>query len=647
MGVLLAVVGGTLSIGAAEASAALEPCKRASSGRSCATLAVPLDRSGAVPGTIRLRIERQKAKRSTRPPLFMLAGGPGQSAIDAFDSETVDGVVGTESRSRDIVVMDLRGTGRSGPLACPGLGLLSTKSVDVAACAAKIGPRRDFYSSVDHADDIEAVRGALGAERIALSASSQGTYVAQVYARRYPDRVDRLVLDSVVGPEGIDAFQRSSMAAVPEALESSCGRRCRRFLPDPGATAASVAARLDRGPLKGYLVDGHGRRRPAEIDASGMLDLVVAYPLLADDLPASIASSARGDLAPLLRAQALLRRLLSSSVEAEGSSGAAAIATLCADIQLPWDAAVPLDGRRAAAAAAANALPPSAFAPFGRRTALTSRVLDLCLGWPTPRRPKPVLGPLPDVPALLLAGGADADTPVSDARALQGLLPRAELVVVPGAASGVIEVNGECAGRAVRRFLAGGVAGRCGRGPGDDAGAPPPPPMSLRDLRPRGAKGRAGRTVAAVQMTAVEGFQALLTASFLALAEGEGEGAKGFVLRAGALRSGSYVDTAGGFALRRATHVPGVRVDGRVRMTGSERPRARATFAVTGRAAVRGRLALRGETLTGTLGGRPIRARFRLLERALGIRSAERSVLGAWSGSSGSWAAAPPWWRPS
>jgi len=229
-GVLLAVIGGTLSIGAAEASAALEFCERASSARSCARLTVPLDRSGTVPGTVILRVERQKAKRSTRPPLFLIAGGPGRSTTRTFDRDTVSDLFGTESRSRDIVLMDQRGTGGSGALDCPALQRGQAKVAAIAECAARLGPRRDFYSSTDMADDIDAVREALGAEQIAIFGAAYGTHVALTYARRYPSRVDRIVLDSVHGPNGADVFQRSSMAAVPRVLNRLCGRRqCRDF----------------------------------------------------------------------------------------------------------------------------------------------------------------------------------------------------------------------------------------------------------------------------------------------------------------------------------------------------------------------------------------------------------------------------------
>jgi pimeloyl-ACP methyl ester carboxylesterase len=614
LGVLLAVVGGTLFIGASEASAALEFCERASSGRSCARLTVPLDRSGTVPGTVTLRIERQKAKRSTRPPLFLIAGGPGQSATDAFDSETVDRDLGTEARSRDIVVMDLRGTGRSGALDCPTLQRGSTRAADIAACAAKLGPRRDFYSSVDMAQDIDAVREALGAERIALYGTSYGTYVVQVYARSYPSRIDRLVLDSVVGPLGVDPFERASLASVPKVIGKLCGaRRCRRILDDPVGDAARLAAQLDRRPLTGYEVNRHGRREPARIDGQGLLELMVAndsIPMFVGSLiPGAVRNALRGDAVPLLRAHATWAASRPPRSPRE-LSAAAYVATLCSDTLLPWGNATSLADRNAGAATYAAAQPAGAFAPFGVSTALRGDVLNTCRAWPSRSAQIviPARGPLPDVPALLLAGGMDVRTPVDNARAVAAQMPRAELVTIGNSGHGTMswDLTG-CPSHAVRRFLAGGDSGRCGPGP-LFATPYPAPPMSLREVP---GVGRPRQTAAAV-------IYALLDASvsttgelvartknagpdeLLGLIEGQ--------IRTGALRGGSYMLRLrkGVLGFDRAAMIPGVRIDGRLRI-------GKAGFfgplRISGPAAARGRLTVRRSVLRGTLGGRRVRLR--------------------------------------
>lgn len=615
LGVLLAAVGGTLSLGATEASAALEFCERAAENRSCARLTVPLDRSGAMPGAVKLRIERQKAKRSTRPPLFLIAGGPGQSSIGAFDRSTIETLFGTEVRSRDIVVMDMRGTGSSGALDCRALQRGSTDDRDVAACAAKLGPRRDFYSSADMAEDIDAVRAELGAPTIALYGVSYGTHVALTYARRHPDKIDRLVLDSVVGPRGVDAFERPSMAAVPRVSSAICGKRlCRRFTRNAGRDAARLAMRLDRQPIAGMVTDGGGRRHRSRIDGRGFLGLVMASDLnsfLAAEIPAAIRNALRGDAAPLLRARAHARGVGSPPESSRDLSVAAYVATLCSDSQLPWGASTPLDGRRADAATFASTLGPDAFAPFGSRTALASDVLDTCRSWPS-RAPNSAGsvsdGQLPDVPALLLSGGLDVRTPLESARAVADEMPRARLMVVGQAGHGVLgwDFFASCPSAATRRFLAGGDPGRCGSGRRTVVPLPAAP-TSLRELRPvHSLKGRVGRTARAIQWTIIDSMVGIYGELFRRLAAADPSdplAALGKPVRVGALRGGSHrlPRNGKGIIFARAVAIPGVRVNGAIRGL------RRGTLRITGSAAAHGRLVVRGNAIQGHLGRRPVR----------------------------------------
>jgi pimeloyl-ACP methyl ester carboxylesterase len=570
---------------------------------------------------VKLRIERQKAKRSVRPPLFLIAGGPGQSATAAFDSGVVDSIVGTEARSRDIVVMDLRGTGRSGALDCPALQRGSTRAADVAACAAKLGPRRDFYTSVDMADDIDAVRAALGAERIAIYGASYGTYVAQVYARRHPTRVDRLVLDSVVGPTGVDAFARPSMLAVPGVVGNLCGKRfCRGFLADPSAAVSRLAMRLEQRPLRGLVTDRRGRRDPASIDGAGLLELAIASdlnPFVAAELPGAVRNALRGDGAPLLALRARAASAEVTTARLRSLSAAAYVATLCSDTVLPWSGTTPAVGRAAEADALIASLPAGAFAPFGPRTARGSYVLEACTAWPSSGVSQPALGTLPDVAALLLAGGLDVRTPVGEARAVAALLPRSELVTSRGAGHGVLAWGLDaCAQGAVRRFLAGGRAGRCNGALRFLSVPRLPPPVALGALTPaRGVGGRAGRTVTAVELTLVDAFRALVLDAFQGALSDEGPFGEPDT-PVGALRGGVYRPLANGLVYQRASLVPGVRITGAVR-AGARANSMRGTVRVNGPAAARGRLTLRRGALRGTLAGRDVNVRFRLARRVI------------------------------
>src|SRR5215218_2537610 len=123
----------------------------------CTRVRVPLDRSGGVPGTVSLYVERIRAPG--RKVLLSLSGGPGQAATAGTFFYQI--TLAPALRNRDLVAFDQRGTGRSGKLRCPGLA----RSWPVAAverCGQALGPRRAFYRTVDSVEDIEAVRQAIG-----------------------------------------------------------------------------------------------------------------------------------------------------------------------------------------------------------------------------------------------------------------------------------------------------------------------------------------------------------------------------------------------------------------------------------------------------------------------------------------------------
>src|SRR5262245_2998660 len=247
---LFAAVASTLLL-AAPAQSAIRFKDCADFGFKCARVHVPLDRTGTVPGRISLLVKRLRAQhRPSHGATFLLAGGPGQSATDAFEGDGLGGLFPAFAR-RDLIVFDQRGTGRSGLLRCRGLerSNLLDAGTQAGACASALGPRRAFYTTRDSVDDIETIRRRLGVPRIALVGVSYGTKVALGYALRYPANVERLVLDSVVEPDGPDPLYRDSFAAVPRALRALCRSRCGAFTADPVADLERLVARLASGPL--------------------------------------------------------------------------------------------------------------------------------------------------------------------------------------------------------------------------------------------------------------------------------------------------------------------------------------------------------------------------------------------------------------
>ena len=136
----------------------------------CATLSVPLDRSGSVPGTVALNVRRLPARAvgtATSQAVVALAGGPGQAAVP-LTADFAD-ALGPLLSDRDLVVYDQRGTGGSDPLACDTSG-----SNAVEACAGLLGPARAFYRSIDSAEDIESLRELGGYDKLVLYGVSYG-----------------------------------------------------------------------------------------------------------------------------------------------------------------------------------------------------------------------------------------------------------------------------------------------------------------------------------------------------------------------------------------------------------------------------------------------------------------------------------------
>ncbi len=429
------------------------PCDAGSAFR-CARLRVPLDRGPGGPETapearLTLRVAVPRGARPPRGYLVVLTGGPGQPGLPF--AARLRARLRTASAGYGLVLLDQRGTG-AGALRCPSLQR-SVGSSDVAvgapgsveACARRLGSRRSGFTTNATVGDLDDLRRALGADKLSLLGISYGSFVAQRYALVHPERVRRLVLDSVVPRKGADALLVSSMAAVPRVLREVCARaRCRTDV------RADLRAALARG-----------------VDGVGLLDTLVALsigvPRLEQVLaPLHAAASGRPDA---------LRRLTGTVAGAEAAVPTAAFssalhaATLCAESDVPWPDATttPADREQALAQSRAK-LTPGRLGGFEPTTAVRNGLADTCRRWTALPEPVPApSGTPPAVPTLELAGELDLSTPLEDAQATLERIPGAKLVEVPGMGHSVVfrDPSG-CAVRVVGRFLAGrGVPTRC------------------------------------------------------------------------------------------------------------------------------------------------------------------------------------------
>jgi pimeloyl-ACP methyl ester carboxylesterase len=596
----ICVLGASVATGTAQAQIAFTPCGD-NNNFACGHLTVPLDPSGAAPGTITLAMRRHRAPvGEAHSAIIALAGGPGQPALP-FAEEFAE-LLGPIAATRDLIVFDQRGIGLSAPLSCHAFerpDLYHSFGAELEACGSQLGPARADYTTADTVADIEAIREAGGYEKLVLYGTSYGTKVAEQYAQDYPSHVEALVLDSVVPPNGPDPLNRSTFAAVPRILRQLCAAHvCAHVTRNPVADLAHVVAKMNRGALVGRAINRDGHAQTIPLEANDLLELLLAgdfSPLLRAEFVTSVAAAAHGDAAPLAR-------LLATTGQAEGESEdfdtPLYYATTCEEQEFPFNRASDPKERIAEALAAAKALPTSTFAPFNASNALALSDIPACAYWPY-TTPSPVLdqAPLPAVPTLILSGADDLRTPTANAREVAAEIPGSHLLVVPYTGHSVLtEEQTSCASEALQALFAQKPVKQCPPAPAPASARPqPPPPTRIGLVTPApGYSGLPGRTLHAVALTYGDFVHQLVFELTLSGAlESDLEPALSF----GGLRSGWAQFAGDAFKLHDYSYVPGVTLAGTIDSEGVD-------LQVGGSSAASGSLH-RGanKSLVGTLAG--------------------------------------------
>ena len=449
-------------------------------------LTVPLDHSGAVPGTLTLTVHRDSKPRASGPVTLVLPHAAGARSGEPYEWEEL-------MPRQQIVTFDPRGTGQRA-LRCRDLEAAdpADAGAEAEACATLLGGRRGLFRVSDTVEDIEAAprldrRGADDHRRPGLR-----SYVAQRYALRYPQHVRRLILTAVTDAAGMDPLFRDTPAAARRVLTELCrGKLCNRFTRDPVADTARLVSRLVPAPLRGPLVDRFGRTRQSELSREDLFFVLLSGDsnfFTRPDYPAAVTSALNGDPAPILRV-ARRARDAARGVRPRVFSAAAAAAATCEEVRFPWAWQATPPERTEGARQAEAALAPALTAPFDAHTLAASAPMRLCARWPTmSAAPPPEPGAMPDVPVLVLEDPTHVAAPAEAATRTLARFPRGQLLV-----TGLAPLDA-CAELAVTRFMSGQpIQTRCRRAA---ALIPPvePAPTSLRELTPiRGVPGRRGR----------------------------------------------------------------------------------------------------------------------------------------------------------
>jgi pimeloyl-ACP methyl ester carboxylesterase len=430
---------------------ALEPCTLAAPNSPgtvaafCGRLPVAEDRAAPAGRRIELAVALvpSRARRPLPDPVFMLAGGPGQSALEAFPSAAA--AFRDVLRDRNVVLVDQRGTGGSHRLACPApdassgadaLGDPAAARKFAEACLAGLDADPRFYTTSDAVLDLEAVREAIGAAQVNLVGVSYGTRVALEYLRRHPQRTRSVVLDGIVPPGlalGADHARNLERALDAHFAICEADPTCRKLYGSPRARLAALLEELRRAPrtvrFRDPLSDA-GREELLTPDAvAGVVRLYAYVPQLAAMLPRSLAEATAGRPEVLMAQAAMIQDLVGEQI-----TFGMQLSVICAE-----DA----DRLRVDPADADTLL----------GTAFVASVLAQCEVWPRGSRPADFNDPVQsDRPVLLLSGELDPVTPPRYGEAVVRHLPNGRHLVAPGQGHNVFG-NG-CAPQLMGRFIA-------------------------------------------------------------------------------------------------------------------------------------------------------------------------------------------------
>jgi pimeloyl-ACP methyl ester carboxylesterase len=414
----------------------------------CSTLEVPENHAAPNGRKISLAIAWVPARGEAEPdPVFMIAGGPGQSALESYPG--IAPAFAETNKKRNIILVDQRGTGSSHRLICKdaegksavvedeSAGLAGARDF-AAKCAGILSKDTDlrFYSTTDAIQDLDDVRRAIGADSINLMGVSYGTRVAQQYAMRYPQHTRTVTIDGVV-PNSL-VLGNEHARNLESSLDQQFGRcrndpGCKDKLGDPRERLNALMIKLAQDPPTVNFRDaitGEARQEKLGPGHIAILARMFAYaPQVAGLLPLELNEAAQGRYEPIMA----LSNLLDSTISDQIMHGMQ-LSVICTE-----DA-----GELKINESDRNSL-------IGVN--LIGAMQAQCSVWPKGERPagfrKPLTG---KVPVLILSGEFDPVTPPRYGDEVARNLPNARHLVVRGQGHNVLPVG--CMPKIFAAFIA-------------------------------------------------------------------------------------------------------------------------------------------------------------------------------------------------
>lgn len=441
------------------ASLELKPCRLAEiegEALRCGTHEVFEDRAAGKGRKIPLRVVVIPARETpVEPdPVIYFEGGPGVSIVQS--GPDVARELAAVLRHRDILLVDVRGTGGSHRLDCPQPdgGRAVEEALDtfmdpaaLRRCREALGKENDLarYTTDSIVDDVDEVRAALGYPKVNVMGASYGTRAALVYLRRHPESVRTVMISSVLPVDArvpMYLAKHTQLAFDRVAADCAAEPSCHAAFPDPKADLDAVLKRLAAGPVPVTVQDDGGKEQRLRLSRNGAAQTVrylLYRPAGVRMLPLFLRRAAAGDLGPLGQAAWDI-----ASATRSASSQGLYLAVTCAEDVAFVD--------RAEAARLAEG---TFFGDFRLR-----QQIEACESWPAAKVPASFLEPVRSrVPVLILSGENDPTTPVEWARKVSETLPGSRLLVVPGGGHVFYNLEGiECLDRLTAELVERGSA---------------------------------------------------------------------------------------------------------------------------------------------------------------------------------------------
>ncbi|MEJ2709944.1 MAG: alpha/beta fold hydrolase, partial [Anaerolineales bacterium] len=265
----------------------------------CGFVVVPADHADPAGDTIRLAVVVIKDRSAAHQPdpVILLAGGPGEKVVANAIPVAVQ--LAPLHPNRDLVIFDQRGVGLSEPaLECPEfmpamLDLLDESEPEAAAkiqfnalmtCKDRLvkeGHNLSLYTTQQNAADVNAIRIALGYDRINLHGSSYGSHLAQAVMRDYPQYIRSVAINSVWPLEkslSVDGSTTFTQAILHLLDSCQSDEACNSAYPDLHQTLFEVIDRLNAAPVPISITNPvDGKTYDALLTGDGVLGNLSAF----------------------------------------------------------------------------------------------------------------------------------------------------------------------------------------------------------------------------------------------------------------------------------------------------------------------------------------------------------------------------------